>query len=78
MEMKRMRVAASAIALVGLLALGACASNDDMADTGSTAPVAAAEQAPPPPPPAPEPAYTPPPPAPPAETTPAPTTGERG
>lgn len=71
-----MRLAASAIALTGLLALGACASNDDMADTGSTAPVAAAEAAPPPPPPppAPEPAYTPPPPPP----APAATTGERG
>jgi hypothetical protein len=72
-----MRVAVCALALFGLTALGACASNnDEYADTGATMPVAAAEPAPPPPP-----AYTPPPapepaPPPPVETTTR--AGERG
>ena len=74
-----MRAAVCAFALAGLMGLGACASNnDEMADTGTIAPVAAAEPAPPPPPPA----YTPPPPPepapppPPVETTTR--AGERG
>lgn len=70
-----MRVAVCALALAGLSALGACAShNDQMADTGATAPAYTSEPAPPPaytPPPAPEPA-----PPPPAETTTR--AGERG
>ena len=73
-----MRFAASAIALACAMGLSACASNNDMADTGAPAPMASAEPAyaaPPPPP-----AYAPPPPAyvPPAPP-PAPAyTGERG
>jgi hypothetical protein len=69
-----MRAAVSAIALAGLMGLGACASNnDEVADTGYVAPVAASEPAPPAyvPPPEPEPA---PPPPPAAETR----AGERG
>jgi hypothetical protein len=73
-EIIEMRVAVCALALAGLTALGACASNNhDMADTGAYTPVAQAEPAPPP-------AYTPPPPPaytpPPVETTTR--AGERG
>ena len=68
-----MRVAASVIALVGAIGLTACASTNT-ADTGASAPIAAAEPAPPPPPAylPPPPAYTPPPPPAPAYR------GERG